>query len=167
MQLVQQGDRQAFGALFERYQTPIWGYLVRKTGDRELSSELYQEVFLRVWKSSHTFREGQPFKPWIYRVATNLSRDRFRQATREVDTVELDTERAGKPLDPISGVDLERAIAGLSDTLREAFVLGAIHGLDHNEVADALDISPANARARISRARVHLRAFLADQGVTE
>jgi RNA polymerase sigma-70 factor (ECF subfamily) len=165
MELVQAGNKDAFGTLFARYRGPVWSWLARRTRDRELSAELYQEAFLRIWRSSHTYRKGQPVKPWVYKIAGNVARDRFRREQRRVDTVEIDTDRTGERYDPLSGMDLENAIGKLPDTLREAFLLGAVQGLDHNEVAQALDISPANARRRISRARAQLRELLAEQGV--
>lgn len=161
MILVQQGDQGAYGELFARWKGPMWSFLMRKTRRQELASDLFQEVFLRVWRSAGTFREGQPFRPWLYRVATNVARDRFRAETRTVDLAQVELERLGTRLDPIGGVDLERAIAALPETLRSAFVLGAVHGLDHREVGEALGITPANARARISRARAMLRNTLA------
>lgn len=175
MQLVQAGNQDAFSALFARYQGPVWSFLVRRTGDRELSAELYQEVFLRIWRSAKTFDPKHAFKPWLYRIAANVARDRFRREQRRVDTVEYDGERGGETfwrpeqtahnLHPLNGVDVERAIAALPDTLREAFLLGAVQGLDHNEIAEALDITPANARRRISRARAQLRETLTERGV--
>lgn len=162
MDRVQNGDKDAFSVLFVRWQTPIWGYLVRRSGDPEGSAELFQDVFLRVWRSAHTWQSDQRFRPWLYRVATNVLRDDHRAGRREVETVEIDADRTPSPerLGVIEGVDLERAMARLPETLREAFLLGAVHGLDHNEVAAALDITPANARARISRARATLRELL-------
>jgi RNA polymerase sigma factor (sigma-70 family) len=160
MLLVQQGDRQAFEVLFERWRDPIWSFLVRRTGDAESASDLYQEVFLRVWRSAGTWRAGERFRPWIYRIAANVGRDRFRRSTREVITVEIDPERGGTFVDPLAAVDVERALVQLPNSLREAFLLGALSGLDHNEVAAALGITAANARARISRARVALRSIL-------
>lgn len=172
MVLVQQGDREAYGLLFARYRAPIWSFLVRRTGDREASSDLFQDVFLRVWRFAGTYRREQRFRPWVYRVAANACRDRFRSSQRDVDViddVDLDRTVTRGTLgdDPITGLDLERALGGLPDNLREAFLLGVVHGLDHNEVADALDISPANARARISRARVALRELLAGRAPEE
>ena len=162
MVLVQQSDRAAYAELFGRYQAPIWSFLVRRTGDTEAASELFQEAFLRVWRSAATWHPDQRFKPWVFRVASNVCRDRHRSQQREVETVEIDVERSGptRSHDPIATVDLERALATLPDNLREAFLLGAVHGLDHNEVATVLDITPANARARISRARARLRDVL-------
>lgn len=178
MILVQAGQKDAFGTLFARYRGPVWSWLARRTGDRELSAELYQDTFLKIWKSAHTYNAGQPVKPWIYRIAANVARDRFRRETRRIDTTELDEQRGGETFwrpsdttvrgsgDPLSGLDLERAIQQLPDTLREAFLLGAVEGLDHNELAEALDITPANARRRVSRARKKLREMLAEKGVS-
>lgn len=178
MQLVQAGNQDAFSALFARYRGPVWSWLARRTGDRELSAELYQEAFLRVWRSAHTYKVGQPVKPWLFRIAGNVARDRFRRERRRIDTTELDEQLGGETFwrpegtsvrvggDPLSGVDLERAVLSLPDTLREAFLLGAVQGLDHNELAEALDISPANARRRVSRARARLREILEERGVT-
>jgi RNA polymerase sigma-70 factor, ECF subfamily len=175
MQLVQAGNQEAFGTLFARYQGPVWSFLVRRTRDRELTAELYQEVFLRVWRFAASFDASQSLRPWLFRIAANAARDRFRREQRRVDTIPHDEgiagdlfwrpEGAGNP-HPLDGLDLERAIAELPDTLREAFLLGAVEGLDHNEVAAALDITPANARRRISRARARLREQLAASGVT-
>lgn len=174
MVLVQAGNRDAFGTLFARYQRPVWSWLARRTGDRELSAELYQETFLRVWRSARTYRSGQPVKPWVFRIAANVARDRYRREQRRVDTTALEEqlgaetfwrpEGHGQSVDPLSGYDLERAIQQLSDPLREAFLLGAVQGLDHNELAEALDITPANARRRVSRARAQLREILTQTG---
>ena len=167
MARVQQGDREAYSVLFSRYKDPLWSYMMRRTRDSEAASELYQETFLRLWRSAHTYKRDQPFRPWLYRVSNNLIRDRFRNSQRQVETIELNLEstQPARRIDPISGLDLERAIQELPDTLREAFLLGAVHGLNHKEVANILEISPSNARARVSRARLKIRTLLSEREV--
>lgn len=161
MVLVQQGDRDAYAVLFARWQDRIWSFLVRRTGNRELASDLFQETFLRIWRSARTFKPGQPFRPWLFRVSANIARDRYRREQRMVDTAEIELERVGERIgNPVDAMDLERAVDRLPDTLREAFLLGVVEGMDHNEVAAVLDITPVNARARISRARAKLRDLL-------
>ena len=66
----------------------------------------------------------------------------------------------GRSTRPSEKIMLERALAQLPENLRDAFMLTAVLGMDHNEVAAALDISPDNARARVSRARTRLRELL-------
>lgn len=160
MRLVQRGESQAFQILFTRYKDPIWSFILRKVRDRNLTADLYQEVFLRVWKSAHTFRAGQKVRPWVYQISSNVMRDQYRKGTRQVQTTELDDLTPGQMTDPIGMTDLENAISSLPEPLKDAFLLGAVQGLDHNEVATALNISSANARARLSRARIRLRELL-------
>ena len=161
MALVQNGQRDAFAELFARHKDPLWAFLVRRSGDPEAAADLYQESFLRVWRSAPTYNRDQPFKPWLYRVAINAARDRFRRSKREPEVVDVESIEASGVLAPeIPPTDLEKAIKSLPDALREAFVLGAVLGMDHNEVAGVLEITPDNARARISRARARLRELL-------
>lgn len=165
MHLVQTGDGQAYQLLFTRYKDPVWSYVYRRVRDQQSASELYQEVFLKVWRFAKTFQTGSKVRPWIYRIASNVIKDRYRKSTREVTTTTLEgLTPQGRLHDPIATQDLERAIDQLPDTLKEAFLLGALQGLDHKEVADALGISPANARARVSRARIRLRELLSNGG---
>jgi RNA polymerase sigma-70 factor (ECF subfamily) len=82
-----------------------------------------------------------------------------------VTLLDLDPDDVGRGVgsDPVDAVALSRAIEQLPVPLREAFLLGAVHGLDHQELAVALDVTPDNARARLSRARARLRALLTAQ----
>ena len=160
MRLVQTGDKAAFQVLFGRYRDPIWSFVRRRTNDSTAWSDITQDVFFRVWRSAKTFRVEQAFRPWIYRIANNIIRDRHRKHQRTIETQPLEDWSPGRFTDPIATTDLENAIAALPDTLREAFVLGAVQGLNHHEIAHALDISPQNARARVSRARAQLRQLL-------
>lgn len=160
MVAAQAGDSAAYAALFQRYQRQVYGYLRRRTGDEQLAAELFQDTWLKVHRGRHTWRSGQPFKPWVFGIALNTLRDSARKAKRTVSTVELTMDQPAPTVDTPTRMTLEREIGELPDTLRDAFLLGAVHGLDHNEVAARLDISPDNARARISRARARLRKRL-------
>lgn len=161
---VQTGDAAAFDALFVRYQNPLWSFLIRRTRDEQSSSELFQEVFLKVWRAAGTFRPEYKVRPWLYRIAVNAMRDRYRASQRELEVDDsASVEDVGTaPLRTLDRMALESAIAQLPPAYQEAFLLGVVHGLDHNELADALNISPANARARVSRARSRLRALLSE-----
>ncbi len=157
MERVQAGDAAAFRVLFDRHRARVHGFLVRRTGSRERGAELFQETFLRVWRARATWRRGRPFRPWLFGIAVHAAQDEARRGRRRVAEVELDEARHATHDAPDARIHLEEAIAGLPDTLRDAFLLGVVEGFDHNEVAEQLGITPANARARISRARRRLR----------
>lgn len=159
MERVQHGDAAAYRALFERHRGRVYGYLMRRTRDPQVAADLFQETFLRVHRSRHTWRPERPFRPWLFSIAVNASRDHGRRERRQPEQVELGQGPVTHE-HHLTRMSLEEAIGSLPENLREAFLLGVVEGFDHNEVAEQLDISPANARARISRARAHLRTQL-------
>ena len=161
MRRVQQGDKSSYHTLFDRHHRAIFGYLRRYASSEPRTEELFQETWLKVYRARQTWQPTQAFKPWLYQVATNTARDASRRTARRIDEVPVDREHENiKTQKVTSTMDLEAAIEALPDHLREAFLLGPVHGFDHKEIAGMLDISPDNARARISRARTTLRSQL-------
>lgn len=158
---VQHGDAAAFTTLFERHRVPLHGYVLRMTRDPETAADIFQETFLRVHRARATWTSTEAsFRSWLYRIATNALRDRHRHAQRRPESL-VETEPFGVTRDhPAERMMLERALDALPEPMREAFVLGAVHGLDHHELAAALDCTPDTARARLSRARARLRELL-------
>lgn len=161
MERVQQGDAAAYDALFARHRAPVYGYVLRLVRRPEVADEVFQETFLSVHRARGTWSSHHgTFRSWLYRIATNAARDRARRVARRPEVLqEIEVVEDVAPTDRIA---LERALGALPDNLREAFLLGGVHGMDHNEVAEALDISADNARARLSRARARLRELLGD-----
>ncbi len=161
MNLVQQGSAEAYSVLFDRHRAPLYGFILRMTRDREAASDVFQETFLKVHRARGTWSgEDASFRSWLYRIATNAVRDRARQTERRRETLTAEDIVVPSHDHPAERVMLERAMAELAEPLREAFLLGVVHGLDHNELAAALAVTPDNARARVSRARARLRELL-------
>lgn len=159
MELVQRGDTDAFATLFARHRAPLYGYLLRLARRSELADEVFQEAFLNVHRARATWSASVgTFRSWLYRIATNALSDARRRAARRPEVLD-DSFILTVGSQPTDKIALERAIADLPEPARDAFLL-AVAGLDHNEIANALDISPANARARVSRARARLRELL-------
>lgn len=160
MDAVRDGSAEAYTALFARYRAPVYGYLLRLSRRPEVAEEVFQETFLSVHRARATWRSsGGTFRAWLYRIATNAARDRGRRVARRPEVLGIEWEPTYEEA-PGDRLALEHALGQVPDTLRDAFMLSAIHGLDHNEIASALDITPENARARISRARAKLRQVL-------
>ena len=163
MLLVQTGNEAAYAELFARHKSGVYGYTRRFIRNEAQAQEAFQEAWLKIHRARNTYQEGSRFKTWLYAITANTTRDAYRRSQRRIQTVDSSIEARAKPNSPTSGLDIQKAIDALPDTLREAFLLGAIQGFDHKEVAEALDISPDNARARISRARSQLRKTLQEQ----
>ncbi|MDP2315406.1 MAG: sigma-70 family RNA polymerase sigma factor [Pseudomonadota bacterium] len=160
MDRVQQGSADAYATLFARYRAPLYGYLLRMTRRPEVADEVFQESFLSVHRARTTWSSGDgTFRSWLYRIATNAVRDGNRRSVRRPEVLGEDHEQSAWEA-PSDRIALERALADLPENLRDAFLLGTVHGFDHNEIAAALEITPDNARARVSRARARLRELL-------
>src|SRR6266480_5942415 len=80
---VRDGAGEMLGVLFDRYQTPLFNFYSKLTGDRTLSEDLVQEVFLRILKYRQSYRPGTPFRAWVYQIARNARIDHFRKFPRE------------------------------------------------------------------------------------
>lgn len=112
---VMAGDEIALGLLVERHHSALLGYLYRlNNGDRALAEDLVQESFLRVLRQTN-YQADRPFKPWLYAVATNLTRDHHKSAaSRYSVTASSEDERLDNLLDNGPGLAAFAASANLA-----------------------------------------------------
>ena len=161
-------DRAAFAELVRRHQSRVRALLRRLTrGDAALADDLAQETFVLAWRNLARFRFEAQFSTWIYRIAFNAWQSEVRKR-REV-TLELDDEAAMSPEaveempDVGARVDLERAMAVLSDGERAAIAACYYADLSHEEAAEALGIPLGTVKTHVLRAKAKLRARLAPE----
>ena len=177
---LKEGDAAAFDTLVTRYTADIYALLFRLTEDAEEARDLTQETFLRALKAVKNFRGDADLKTWLYRIAINESRNRFRwwKRRRAHATVSLDAENdsAETPLkDRLSDnsespeaetlrrerqAALRNALGKLSPNFREAIILRDIQGLSYEEVAAALETNVGTIKSRLARGREELRKML-------
>ena len=175
------GDADAFDTLVRRYSNDIYALLFRLTSDAEEARDLAQETFLRALKAIGGFRGDSDLKTWLYRIAINESRNRFRwwKRRRREKTVSLD-ENLGNS-DAVYGdiladgaaspeedalrrereMILQRALRELPEIYREPIVLFDIEGLSYDEICRALDLNPGTLKSRLARGRQELKKRLA------
>ena len=119
------GDKKAFCRLVEAYQSPIRRLFYHLTGDEELSKDLAQDTFIKVWINIGSFRAAAKFSTWLYRIAYNVFCDYGRtkkpSATVDVDKLsnKMKTDTSGKDF----GIDFEHALRVLKDEERVAMLL--------------------------------------------
>ncbi len=176
------GDVQAFDTLVTRYTGDIYSLLFRLTEDAEEAGDLTQETFICVFQAIKKFRGDADLKTWLFRIAINQSRNRFRwwKRRRREKTVSLDAP-VGESKTPIHETMsgnfanpeekillrereqfLSRALRDLPEIFREAVVLCDIEGLSYEEIASALEINIGTVKSRIARGREELRKKLKD-----
>lgn len=176
------GDAAAFETLIDRYSGEIYALLYRLTENAEEASDLTQDTFLRALRSIGSFQGRSELKTWLFRIAINESRNRFRwwKRRKRDQTISLDIS-IGDSETPLSDTLADRSISPeeaalssereyalkaalleLPEVYREAIVLCDIEGMSYEETATALGIGIGTVKSRVSRGREELRRRLKD-----
>ncbi len=157
-------DEDAFRAFYERTARPLWAYLSRITGNRQVCDDLLQETYYRFLRS-RTAPEGDAYRRnYLFRIATNLVRDAHRR--HKIDALPLiDPGDAGDPTADTAchlqrRTDLARGLAQLTPRERDLLWLAYAHGSSHREIADTLGLAPGSIKLLLFRARRRLATFL-------
>ena len=168
---AQRGNEQAFSAIVRAYQTPVYNYVLRLTGDRSLAEDLTQDVFLRVYQGLPRFSLRCKFTTWLFQVTKNRVLDELRARVRRPQSVvnldDLPTlEALDPPIEEGETIDaLWRAVETLNPDLKTALLLRDIVGLPYNEIADSLEITLSTVKWRIFKAREEVQLALAREGL--
>jgi RNA polymerase sigma-70 factor, ECF subfamily len=160
----QQGRLAAYEQLFDRYSPRIYNYIRRVTNDCTAAEDLVQETFLRVFTHARRLGSDTNFSAWLYRIATNLCRDYFRQSVRRKRASEqllrasVDAEANEKMLLERERTDqLTRALGNLPADYQAALLLKYMEGLSYCQIGVVLSMSEAAVTSLLYRARTELR----------
>ena len=168
---AQRGDERAFSIIVRTYEQPVYNYVLRLTGDRVLSEDLTQEVFLRVFQGLSGFSLRSRFTTWLFQVTKNRVLDELRAMERRPRAlVALDDipplEVVDAPAERAETIDsVWRAVEALNADLKMALLLRDIVGLSYTEIAETLEITLATVKWRIYKAREEVQLALQRDGV--
>ena len=171
------GRDAALNDLMERHAEKLFHYLFRSLQDEADAADLAQETFVRVYQNRAKFDARQKFSTWLYAIASNLVRDRFRWRSRHRQ-VSLDAENeasgnnfrellSGHEPSPSESLQAEeraesvrRAVAALPEELRLPLILTEYEGHSQAEIGEILGCTPKAVETRLYRARQQLRVGL-------
>ncbi|MBA3826538.1 MAG: RNA polymerase sigma factor [Ktedonobacterales bacterium] len=169
-------DVDAFYELFSRYQKPIADFLFRMTHDRDWAADLTQDTFLKAYGHLEDLRTITNVRAWLYRIAANTASNALRHQRRFI-WVSLTEMRSGDSSSAGHGVvladvedlatsvverdALSAALQTLPANARAAILLRATGGFEAHEIASMLNLSEANVRKILYRAKEKLRKALA------
>jgi RNA polymerase sigma-70 factor (ECF subfamily) len=172
------GHDAALNDLMERHAERLFHYLVRSLQDEADAADAAQETFVKVYQNRVKFDPQQKFSTWLYAIASNLVRDRYRWRSRhqqvsldaeneQTESSLKDTLQASGPL-PDQTVQAEEradevrnAVAALPEELKQPLILALYQDLPQAEIATILKCSVKAVETRIYRARQQLRTALA------
>jgi RNA polymerase sigma-70 factor (ECF subfamily) len=165
MRRTQQGDRQAFSLLYERYSASVLSYLYRMMGNVEDVESIAQEVFLRAFRFAPTYRYPQKFSTWLFTITRNLainySRRRKRSPVRNITELNLEgVDVSGDPYQvaqrATDNVEKQEEIARVLKALddlptdqKEVIVLGVFQDLSYAEMEEITGTKAVTLRSRM------------------
>ncbi|MEZ4895732.1 MAG: RNA polymerase sigma factor [Saprospiraceae bacterium] len=157
MMQVKDGGLRQLALLFERYQVPIYRYFLQTLQDQTLSEDLTQNVFERIIKYRHSFRDDSIFKHWIFSIARNVRHDHYRsnQFTVPWEGQEKE-ERAYSAEEQLVHVEdngkLHRALNQLDPEYREVLILTRFEDMKYKEVAKIMGCTEGTIKSKVHRA---------------
>jgi len=177
MERLTAGHDAALNELMERHAGKLFNYLIRRLQNEEDAADAAQETFVRVYQNRAKFDTSQRFSTWLYTIATNLVKDRYRYRTRHPQvSLDAENEQTGVsfhknlPAENLTPSDdlqtneradaVRRAVAALPDDLRTPLILAEYEGRSQAEIGEILGCTAKAVETRIYRARQQLRVAL-------
>jgi RNA polymerase sigma-70 factor (ECF subfamily) len=155
---ARQGDRAAFGLLYNRYARMVHGILLARIPVRDVN-DLVHDVFLRALHRLHSLRDAARFGAWLAVIARNRANDYHRDAVEEVEfSDEIAAGATDAPDEETASV--LAAIRGLKETYRETLLLRLVEGMTGPEIAARTGMTPGSVRVNLHRGMQQLREIL-------
>jgi RNA polymerase sigma-70 factor (ECF subfamily) len=178
----QRRDPAAFEELVKRHQRTVYALMYQLAPDWTDTSDLAQEVFIRVWRNINNLRNPSSFRSWLTQIVTNLFYDELRKRPRRLPTVSMD-DPIGEESDETAETAtrdipdnhpqpdekalstemtdvIRRAMLRLPEQFRTAIVLREVEGLSYEEIGILTKTEMGTVKSRIARARTKLQELL-------
>ena len=159
-----QMDQDSFRSLYDRTARPLWVYLYRRTNDAQFADDLLQETCYRFLRTRAVYESESHRKNYLFRIASNLANDSYRQRHEHVELSGEHTPASQKDSDAAGRsqrrTDLARALAQLKPRQRDALWLAYAEGSSHEEIAQVLGVKVSSIKLILFRARRKLATLL-------
>lgn len=164
------GDIKYQEMLYRQYYAYGMSITLRYTKNREEAIEVLNDSFLKVFDKIRMYNANQSFRTWFRQIAVNTSIDNYRKSKRMVPTETYDhyDNQSSVMIDTnhMDAEDILKLIRTIPEYYAMVFNLYEIEGLDHNEIAEKLNISVNTSRSSLSRAKKMLRELFEKQNYT-
>tara|TARA_R110000744_G_scaffold256325_1_gene371774 strand:+ start:1124 stop:1786 length:663 start_codon:yes stop_codon:yes gene_type:complete len=160
---VKNGNRQAYHQLYHQYIGQVYALCYRLTADRSLAEDAAQEVFIQLWRKIGDYSEQSKFSTWLHTVTSNITISYIRKQrgwVQRMFNIE-DSSAANHIAEPSAGeVDIEKYVTRLPERARIVFVLHAIEGYRHEDIAQMTNMAVGSSKAQFHRAKKLLEEWM-------
>ena len=150
-------DEQAFHALYALTAKPLWAYIARVSGSKDVANDLLQETYCRFLGVQRDGMEVAEAKPYLFRIATNLLHDRWRKGE---DKPWSEPEEIGFEHDLDTQIEVRHLLQQLKPRERELLWLAYVEGMTHREIARSTGLHAMSIRILLFRARQRVMELL-------
>jgi RNA polymerase sigma-70 factor (ECF subfamily) len=161
-------DEARFEAFYRKTAGKIWSYIHRLTGDAATADDLLQKTFFKFLRSNPAIADEDHLRRYVYKTATNLVFDHFREAKRDRAIAVAEMPPAGSEFRADRGElrhDMMRVFAELKPQERALLWLAHVEGSSHEEIGEAIGVKAKSVKVMLFRARKHLGALLSKKGL--
>lgn len=164
---VLSGEREAFASLIRRYSDPLYRHALGMTGSPDVAEDILQSSFIKAYE--HLAEVRGRFDAWVFRIVANACKDWLKNIRRTHVSYDEDDQPSGyaTPDEELDRSelrdDLDRALAQLAPSLREAFIMKHVEGRSYEEMADLLGTTVGALKMRVHRAREALQGLLEEK----
>src|SRR6058998_3994753 len=149
-------DEARFEAFYRKTAGKIWSYIYRMTGDPSAADDLMQKTFFRFLRSNPSIADEDHLRRYVYKTATNLVFDHFRESKRERARAYEWMPAEVRPDRGDLRHDMARVFAELKPQERALLWLAHVEGNSHQEIAEAMGVKAKSVRVMLFRARKRL-----------
>lgn len=173
MAMVIDRNTRALKILYDRYGKSVFNFILRYTNNREISEDLLQETFTKVWFGAHTFHHSKgTFKAWLFTIGINLTRNEMSKKRYTAQHIELDgtydeDESVHKDEPAVSFMEhaelkdtIARALEQLNPLLKEVVILKHYQRMKFAEIAEITQTPEGTLKARFHKALLQLKNIL-------
>lgn len=157
-------DEVRFEAFYRRTAGTLWSYLYRLTGNAAAADDLMQKAFFRFVRANPTLASEEHMRRWLFRTATNLAFDHFREKKREAGGAIEEKAESSEPRE-ILRHDMMKIFGELKPRERALLWLAHVEEADHEDIGEALGVKRASVKVLLFRARKRLAELLARKGI--
>lgn len=175
LQLVAEGDEKAFRSLFDKHHPKLGGYVFRLTNSYELTQEIVQDAFVKIWSNRHTLRDINNFDAYLFTIARNHTFNVLKQMAREESrkkaweqTQENELTILGDELGAYKEMTaiVQKAVEQLPPRQKDVFTLSRENGLSHEQISERLGISLETVKKHMVLALRAIRNYVSTHAIS-
>lgn len=156
-------DDSVFESIHRETARSIWAYIYRLTGDGAAADDILQETYLRLLRSPPKENSLREVRPYLFKIATNLARDRFRGLKRWKGSNDVLMTDDSHEASFYGDTEMMHYFSQLKQRERSLLWLAYVEGYDHNEIGHILKLRPGAVRVLLFRARRKLAVLLGEE----